>query len=446
MRKKNLIISALVTSMMLGLLTACGNGANDDKQTAITQENSEIDEQNDDKEASVNEVENDDGETEAESADTQNADGEGAGEEIETSDENDDKAEVSDFKNITKEQCVNEIDALRSQEPVNPALTELLAEMARCATFARIIDEQGCIFKDMDSYKKGALRTQIYKDIMWGETPFSGAITISDAGEKYNADMIIPVDEAKQFLNEVYGEEDITDAEHMKVTDDGYILFSFGDGDPWEYIEHMQFFEDDNYYLLTGPSFYEDNGGSRSYKGYADILFAKNPDSRYGVTMIYGRYRKETIKVSSADASSSLPDANGKTYGAANLCDGNYETAWVEGVKGTGIGETITLHLNEVSNVFGIQLYNGYLASGDLYEKNGKVTEVSVDFGGGNVVTKEVYGGYYGWGSVEDMAALNLSTIELDKPVATDKIVITIKNAEAGNKYDDTCISEITVY
>ena len=321
-----------------------------------------------------------------------------------------------------------------------------MAQMARCATFARVIDEQGYIFKDMDSYKKGAMRTQIYKDIMWGETAFSGAITVLDSEGKYNADKIIPVDEAKQFFDEVYGEEDFTVDEHMEDIEDGFIMLSFGDGDPWEYIEHMQFFEDDNYYLLTGPSFYEDNSGSRSYKGYADILFAKNPDSRYGVTMIYGRYRKETITVSGVDVSSSLPESNGKKYDATNLFDGNYETAWVEGVDGTGVGETITLHLKEVSDVFGLQLYNGYLADGDLYEKNGRVTEVSVDFGGGNVVTKEMYSGYYGWGSPEDAASINLNKIELDKPVATDTIIITIKNAEAGSKYDDTCISEIAVY
>lgn len=416
MRKKSLIICAAIISMMFGLLTACGSGVNSNKQTDIIQENE----------------------------DAQNEDTEGAG--IETDDENNDEAAALDFRTITKEQCANEVDSLRSHEPVEPAVTELLSEMAKCATFARVIDEQGCIFKDMDSYRKGALRGQMYKDIMWEGTAFSGAITVSDAGSRYDADKIIPVDEAKKFFDEVYGEEDFTADEHIEIIEDGYVMLSFGDGEPWEYIEHMQFFEDDNYYLLTGPAFYEDNGGSQSYMGYADILFAKNSDSRYGVTMIYGRYRKDTVKVSSAEASSNLPDANGKTYDAANLIDGNYETAWVEGVDGVGIGETITLHLGEVSEVYGIQLYNGYLASEDLLEKNGIAREVSVDFGGGTVVEKEVYGSSYIWSSVEDMASFNLNRIELYKPIATDTIVITIKNADAGNKYDDTCISEITVY
>ena len=441
MRKKSLILCTVTMSLMLGLLTACGNGVNGDKQIDITQENDNANEQNDDKDSDANENGNGVGNDKSE-----NIDAEGAGTEAETVDEKSEEAAGFDFRSITEEQCISEVDSLRSHEPVNPALTEVLSEMARCVTFARVIDEQGCIFKDMDSYKKGALRYQMYKDIMWDGTAFSDAITISDAGGRYDADKITPVDEAKDFFSEVYGEEDFTSGEHFESIEDGYVLLSFGDGDPWEYIEHMQFFEDDNYYLLTGPAFYEDNGGSQSYMGYADILFAKNSDSRYGVTMIYGRYRKETIKVASADASSNLPEANDKKYDAANLVDGNYETAWVEGVDGTGIGESITLKLGEESKVYGIQLYNGYLANGDLYEKNGLVTEVQVDFGGGNVVTKEVYGNYYGWGSVEDLASLNLNKIELNEPVTTDTIVITIKNATAGNKYDDTCISEITVY
>ncbi|MBR1598974.1 MAG: hypothetical protein IJ661_08705 [Lachnospiraceae bacterium] len=443
MRRKKLIICAVAMSMMLGLLTACGNGVNGDNQTGITQENDNADELSSDEESAVNEegigAEN----SETENADVQNADAEGASTEAA---DNNDEAAALDFRSITKEQCASELDSLRLNEPAEPAVTELLSEMAKCATFSRVIDEQGCIFKDMDSYRKGALRGQMYKDIMWEGTAFFSAITVSDAGGKYDADKIIPVDEAKRFFDEVYGEEDFTADEHIEIIEDGYVMLSFGDGDPWEYIEHMQIFEDDHFYLLTGPAFYEDNGGSQSYMGYADILFAKNPDSRYGVTMIYGRYRKETVKVSNTEASSNLSAANGKTYDAANLIDGNYETAWVEGVAGVGIGETITLHLGEVSDVYGIQLYNGYLASGDLFEKNGKVTEVSVDFGGGMVVEKELYGIYYGWGSAENLASFNLNKIELDKPVATDTIVITIKNAEAGNKYDDTCISEITVY
>ena len=44
---------------------------------------------------------------------------------------------------------------------------------------------------------------------------------------------------------------------------------------------HIQSGEVEGYvsldYLLTGPAFYEDNGGSQSYMGYADILFLPPP-------------------------------------------------------------------------------------------------------------------------------------------------------------------------
>ena len=36
--------------------------------------------------------------------------------------------------------------------------------------------------------------------------------------------------------------------------------------------------------------------------------------------------------------------------------------------------------------------------------------------------------------------------IRFDHPIFTDKISITIDDAVAGSKYEDTCISEIIVY
>lgn len=352
-----------------------------------------------------------------------------------------------DIATITDEQCRGEIDMLLASDPVSPAEIDVLAELGKCATFARVLDEKGGMFKDMDAYRKGALREQVYKELMWGENAITGSATVEDGEDRFDAAKIIPEAEAKALFRDVYGEEDFTSGEHLEQIEDGYVLLSFGDGDPWEIVEHMQFFEDDYYYLLTGPSFYEDNGGSVEYRGYADILFVKNPDSRYGVTMIYGRYRDEGVKVSKVDTSSELPEANGKSYGGGNLIDGSYETAWVEGVAGTGVGETITLHLDGNSPVYGIQLYNGYLVNGDLYEKNGKVTSVKVDFGGGNVIEKEVYG--YGDQDETDssyLASFNLNRIELEQSVMTDSITITITGAEAGYKYDDVCISEIKVY
>ena len=347
---------------------------------------------------------------------------------------------------LDEEQYKAKIDELRFTEPVSPAETELLAELAWCVTASRILDENGCIFSKMGTDRQGALRTQVLKEVLTSENALSGAVSYKQNEGNYDADILIPVDETVALLKDIYGADDFTSGDHWETIQDGYILWSYADGDPWERVEHMQFFEDDNYYLFSGPSFFESNGGDMSFKGYADILFAKNPESRYGVTMLYGRYRNEKINVTSVDATSELSPSNGKSYSGANLVDGDYSTVWVEGVSGVGIGESVTLHLDKTQPVYGIVICNGYTADYDLYSKNGTLASVKVDFGNGKVVEENVggYGSEYLEGDY--LAEMNFNKIELGEPVMTDTITVTITSANVGMKYDDTCVSEIRVY
>ncbi len=342
------------------------------------------------------------------------------------------------------EEYKDKIDQLRKTDAVNPPEAELMSEMAALATFSSVLDEEGEIFSEMDNNKKARLRRQIFDGITWEESDFFEAIPAMRGGD-YGADRVFSVEDAAALFKDIYGEENYTPAEYEQVKD-GYILFSYGDGDPWERIEHMQFFEDDSCYLLSGPSFYEDNGGNISFKGYGDILFAKNPDSRYGVTMLYGIYRPDGIQVSRVETSSVLPPSAGKNYNGENLLDDDPATVWAEGVPGTGVGETITLYLDRKQPVYGVQIVNGYTADYTLYSNNGKLTDARVDFGGENIVDGVLDGYGYENFSAENLADSNRSKIELDEPVLTDTITITITGANSGAKYDDTCVSGILVY
>ena len=423
-------LAALCLTAVLSMTAACGDNAAQNTAVENTINDTEVNEEETD---NVSDMGGDEAGTEAAIND-------------ETASDNTENGAVNETSANDEDQYKAEIDKLLSTDAVLPAETELLAQMAACVTFSRILDEEGVVFSKMDSYKQGALRTQILKEVLSSENAFSGAITITRADDKYDADMLIPVDEAIAFFKDVFGAEDFTKGDHFERVEDGYILWSYGDGDPWERIEHMQFFSDDNYYLLTGPSFYEDNSGSTKFMGYADILFEKNADSRYGVTLTYGRYRNEKIKVSSVEATSELAAASGKNYSAGNLIDGDYSTAWVEGVQGVGVGESFTLHLDKSQPVYGVQICNGYTENYDLYTKNGMLASVKVDFGNGKVIEDNVYG--YGCENADTdyLAELNLNRIELDEPVVTDKITITITSASVGTKYDDTCVSEVVVY
>ncbi|MCR5507490.1 MAG: discoidin domain-containing protein [Lachnospiraceae bacterium] len=346
---------------------------------------------------------------------------------------------------LTESECRDKIDELRGSNPVRPAQEEILAELANIPTVSRVVDEQGAIFSEMDNDQRARLRRIIIDEVLWEESGLAKAIPVVYDHDREDADVLIPLDDAKAFFKEIYGEEDFVPAQYEAV-DDEYMLFSYGDGDPWNSVEHMQYFEDDDYILVSGPEFYGDNSGVIELLGYADILFEKNPDSRYGVTLLYGRCRPNDIRVSYVNTSSELKPAAGKTYGGINLIDNDPATVWCEGVSGTGVGESITLKLDKKQPVFGIVIVNGYTADYTLYSNNGKVTDVQVDFGDGNVISGLIGGYAFEGVSGDYLAELNTSKVELDQPVMTDTITITITAAEKGAKYDDTCISGIKVY
>lgn len=335
----------------------------------------------------------------------------------------------------------SEIDKLLATEATKPDNADTLSGMARCVTLTNALNDKGVVFSEMDNEIKASLRLQILKDTSMGNSALKGTASAQSDGSK----ITISEDDAKKLFADVYGEDNFTPAKWEKV-ENGNLSVEFGDGEPWEFVEHPQFFEDDNYILLTGPSVYGDNGGGESFEGYADILFKKNSDSKYGATLVYGRYRDANIKISSVETSSELAASKGKTYSGKNLTDGDYKTVWCEGAKGEGVGETITLKLDKKQLVSGIQICNGYTASYDLYNSNGVLTGVKVDFGNGKTKEDEI-GGYANDNyTEEDLAESNLNVIELDEPVETDTITIKITGAKKGAKYDDTCVSEILVF
>ncbi|MBO4458383.1 MAG: hypothetical protein J5802_11745 [Butyrivibrio sp.] len=342
-------------------------------------------------------------------------------------------------------ECEAEIDKLLQTEEVKPDNEEILGEMAHCVTASRILDDgNGKVFAEMENDRRASIRRMILNDVLLGNTPFSGAIKTADSDAE-NVTTKIPVEDAVALFKDVYGEENFTPFESEQVKD-GCIPFSFADGEPWNSVEHMKYYEDEGYYLFTGPAFYSDNSGDTSFLGYADILYAKNPESRYGVTLLYGRYRDEKIKVTSVETSSELQPSANKTYTGMNLVDGDYSTVWAEGVQGTGVGETVTLHLDKKQLVYGVLICNGYTENDKLFSENGTVTGAKVDFGSGKICEYEMEGYAVEGADTEYLAGMNNNAVELDEPVMTDTITITIKGAQKGEKYDDTCLSEILVY
>ena len=65
-----------------------------------------------------------------------------------------------------------------------------------------------------------------------------------------------------------------------------------------------------------------------------------------------------------------------RKYGAVNLFDGNYTTAWVDGVKGNGIGESIYVAIPNDCRT--INIFAGYGKSPTIYNSNNRVKRIKL--------------------------------------------------------------------
>lgn len=158
------------------------------------------------------------------------------------------------------------------------------------------------------------------------------------------------------------------------------------------------------------------------------------------------------LPISYVEASSELnvKSVDNASYIAGNVADSDFKTAWIEGVEGRGEGQAIVLHLDGNHKIAGLKIYTGFLKTWARYVKNGKVTRVLVDYCNGQSQEVDLT---YNWGLSEEDIDFDESTVETCSTVITteqicetDTIKITIINAVAGSKYEDTAISEIEVY
>lgn len=343
-----------------------------------------------------------------------------------------------DVGNLTKDDCQELVENLHTKEVCDTEQKETLTQMTCVAVESKICDSEGVLFADMPDRKKNALN---YAIIWAGQLDgiFNGQLEMLD-------DWKYPIKDAESLFYDIYGCNEIPYVETPMIKrEENTVCIEPAGGDPWLILYSGDVREMDQYYLFSGPYFFGYNGGDNDvFQGYIDVLFVKNETSRFGVTMVYAKTDSKGKEIAMVDTSSKLKAQDGKNYSGNNLIDGNPETAWVEGVDGVGEGETITLHMKEKTEVHGVAISNGYLASSDLYLKNGRIKRVKIDAGNGITLQKDIpESDICQFDSDEIKLA---SFVEFEQPVTTDTIIITILEAEPGEKYDDTCISEIEVY
>ena len=133
-----------------------------------------------------------------------------------------------------------------------------------------------------------------------------------------------------------------------------------------------------------------------------------------------------------AKASSVLTPAD--AYHPGYLFDGRLDFGWVEGVKGPGLGESMTLTFAAPVTLTGLELWNGYQRSDDHFKKNARAKKLTVTLDGAPPLEL----------AVKD--AQGSQKLMFPKPASTKSLTLTIKEAWPGTKYDDLVLSELRVW
>ena len=352
--------------------------------------------------------------------------------------------EIVENRELTAEDCKEICANMMKEESAYGSQHEIMA-----ANMAQTIVITGCLsentsflMKEASSDLKEAIIDFIGNCIWFIETDFGLVNLKEQLNEEYQGAFIYDKEAFVKVIEAFYEcQEGEYLSDHVRYDNGKYIGFSGADMHGCIEFNAYDIKESNDYVLLHAPCFYNSDADTNLYEFTMNVLFEKTMDSVLGLRVVYVETFQNNIteKIVSITASSELPNSGNKTYKAENLVDGDIKTAWVENVDGVGIGQTIQIKLAEKTWVQEMVLYNGYQASGDLYEMNGNVNQVSIDFGSGITKTFE-------WKSWYEENMLKPDKFTLERPVYTDTITITILDAEAGTKYSDTCISEIELY
>lgn len=126
------------------------------------------------------------------------------------------------------------------------------------------------------------------------------------------------------------------------------------------------------------------------------------------------------------------PDGYSSSYGPENVLSDDYTHAWNADYPA---GSWIQLNANSEQTVQGFTIINGYSKSEDVYNKNHRPKDITIELSDG--YTKSV--------TLED-AFRKEQRIEFDDAHQTTYLKITVNSSYSGWKYDDCCIDRIKAF
>ena len=161
--------------------------------------------------------------------------------------------------------------------------------------------------------------------------------------------------------------------------------------------------------------------------------FAWYSDNEACYEWMYGNLNGNIqIPFTSTSASSTLKEGN-LTFSSKNAAKDN-KYPWVEGVKGSGIGETLTLYFDRTQCIGGLTFRLGYQVDQRRYEMNNRPRELFISFSDGSYL-------------ICDFADYNgEQSIIIPDLVYTSYVQITIMDVFRGYQCDDTCIYQVKAF
>lgn len=147
--------------------------------------------------------------------------------------------------------------------------------------------------------------------------------------------------------------------------------------------------------------------------------------------------------------SSFLKPSKVSSYGPENICDLDQTTAWVEGLKGDGVGEWVAIYLGEIEDLkdiseLEITIYPGYQKNNDTFENNSVPTRLKFELNlVDQVASSEIMFEPKDKYELRGARKITLKTTSTQPKQGSVWLKITILKVQKGKKWDDTAISEI---
>lgn len=286
------------------------------------------------------------------------------------------------------------------------------------------------VLSDLEFYDNGYMRSVIKATLTWDDGTVENVFftvgseeTVLSVGYEGIGD--------EYFIDDSYeeGETDYDEEENLEFLgkidiDDDFVYESWGD--PYLEFNYMRNLDDRH----------EDSEGN-------PIVWFGDMDKLTDGCSVYCAVENEEI---SATASSTLKSNGSISYDAENVCVQNNFGAWVEGVDGSGIGESIEIKrkLDVSDKNYGIDyrticIVNGYFKNEKVWKNNNRVKTLAFYYNDEyicDIDLKDIY-------SPQDIS-LDEYKIHAD---SGEEVVFkfVIKDVYKGDKYDDTAITGIIV-